>query len=235
MKISSFWVFLMTKYRRHPHTTSLPNDLTGLLQNSTSIKNMFKVNVNVFPSGSNGFSFKNGDGVNIRANSWPGVTAKLKAYRARNGHPPGNPEAEVLSQACSRNPSLCKESQGKAVLSAKKPPSLKGRVLSWLSTLKKTGEAQPLTFVKEPEMKARANVCATCHHNKPLPDGCSSCKMAISELRKNLIGQQRLNGQDHRINACEALGCDLPSAAWLDEPRIRHDGLPANCWRKINP
>lgn len=193
---------------------------------------MIKINVNVFPSGSSGYVFKDGDGTVIRANSWPGVVSKLKEYRARNSHPPGNPEAEVLAQACSRNPSLCKDAQVNAVQSAKKPASLKGRVLSWLSSLKKAGEAQPLAFVKEPEMKARANVCSVCPFNKPLPDGCSSCRMAVAELRKNLVGQQRLNAQDHRIKACDALGCDLPSAAWLDEPRIRHDGLPVNCWRK---
>jgi hypothetical protein len=193
---------------------------------------MMKVNVNVYPSGSNGYVFKEGDGSVIRAQSWPGVVAKLKEYRARNNRPPGSPEAEVLAQACARNPSLCKESQVNAVQSARKPPSLKGRVLSWLSTLRKAGEANPLAFVKEDEMKARAGVCAVCPFNKPLPDGCSSCRMAVAELRKNLIGQTRLNAQDHRIRACDVLGCDLPSAAWLDEPRISSSGLPANCWRK---
>lgn len=192
---------------------------------------MIKINVNVFPSGSGGHVFTESDGTVIRGKSWSGVVRKVQAYRRQNGLEPGNAYDEVMAQACARNPSLCKEVTA-APPAAVRPPTLKGRVITWLATLRAAAQRQSLAYAAKEVMKARANTCAACPFSKPLPEGCSTCKMAITEMRKQILGPERLNGLDHRPGACEALGCDLPTAAWLDEPRVRHDGLPAHCWRK---
>lgn len=193
-----------------------------------------KINVNVFPSGSGGYVFTESDGTVIRGKSWSGVVRKVLAYRRQNNMPPGNAYDEVMVQACARNPVLCKQIS-KAPVAASKPASLKGRVLQWLSTLRGIAMRQSLSYVTEAEMRQRANTCAGCQNNKALPEGCSTCRHAIAELRKNIIGPERLNACDKRTMACDQLGCDLPTAAWLDEPRIRNDGLPGHCWRKAQP
>jgi hypothetical protein len=190
-----------------------------------------KINLNVYPSGSGGYVFKDADGTLFRGKSWQGLASRLTRYRQTNRLPIGDPLTEVLAQACARNPTLCQDN-AKAATPPPRPASLKGRVLGWLSSLKKASEQQPLAFVDEHNMRARAATCAACPRNAALPDGCSSCRLAVAELRRQVIGPQRVAGRDQRLNACSELGCDLPTAAWLNEPRVHSAGLPPACWRK---
>jgi hypothetical protein len=193
-----------------------------------------RINVNIFPSGSQGYLFLESDGTKLRGKSWPGLTRVVTAYRKLNGLPVGNVYDEVMAQACARNPSLCKDVPSAAPPATARPPSLKGRVLSWLSSLARVAAKQPLEFVQDSEMRQRAAVCASCPASKPLPEGCSTCKQAMSALRGKVLGPQRLNACDKRIGACERLGCDLQAAAWLNESRVREDSLPSACWRKVS-
>lgn len=180
-----------------------------------------KIKVNLSPK--DGYFYKEADGVILRANTWTGVIARVTDYRKRNNIPLGDPAADVNGQACSRNPAICSQSDSESQRQAKKKVSVKGRVLAWLSKLKKP------EFVQASEAKARADICARCPRNVPLADGCSSCKAAVKEYRAAILGGKP---QDKRLNACAELGVDTCVSTWLDETRIDNPDLPAECWRK---
>jgi hypothetical protein len=191
---------------------------------------MFRVNVNVYPSGSGGYVFRDSDGTVFRGKSWGGVARKVAQYRLNSGRVVGDVVTEVASQACARNPGICKEAN--QVVPAPRPSTLKGRVLTWLTTFVRIREARPLGFVDDATARTRANICAVCPRGKQLPGGCATCKQAIRELRLKVVGNQRITAMDQRLGACEELGVDLPTAVFLDEVRVTNEALPGNCWRK---
>jgi len=187
---------------------------------------MRRINVNLYPK--DGYWFKNTDGARIIAATWGGVMARLAIYRKRAGQPAGDPEREVMEQACQRNPSFCTTDDGTAGRQLK-AASLKGRLLAWLNGIISRRTITPLEFVSQTDAANRANVCAGCPMNTALAEGCSSCKAALRELRKNVIGGRII---DSRINGCVVTGEDLPTTVWLNEPTIENAELPAHCWRK---
>jgi len=187
------------------------------------------LNTNVYPK--TGYQFKDGDGVLHVSDSWDGVIARVKMYRQRRGIAVGDPASEVTAYACANNPGLCRQ-ENEANKQALKVASLKTRVLQYLSGLRSMKEREPLPFVTDAERAARANVCASCPKNAALPDGCSSCKKAVSELRKTVIGDRFVDG---RLNGCVVMGEDLPSAVHIDHTRVDNPELPGHCWRKIQP
>lgn len=190
---------------------------------------MKKFNNNLYPSG--GFFFKDADGVVHREKSWAKVAAKVTAYRARAGKPIGEPLAEVMQQACQRNPSLCYE-DGIRPASPKPPTSLKQRAILWLNTMLGIHRKTKLELVTPAEAERRAQICATCPLNTPMGvSSCASCKQAAKVLRQELIGARK---RDQRLEGCSVLGVDLVSAVHLDEPRVARNDLPAHCWRRIS-
>lgn len=189
---------------------------------------MLAINSNVYPKG--GYVFTDSDGTKHPADSWPGVIARVRAYRKRAGLPEGDVAAEVISQACHTNPGLCRNEDGTYRENLNKA-TLKTRVLKWLSTLRDAVKSQPLSFVSDEERKNRAAVCASCPQNNALPGGCSSCVKALTELRKSVMGNRFV---DARLNGCNVLGEDLPTSVHLDQVRVTHGELPANCWRKTS-
>ena len=184
---------------------------------------MKAVNPNLYPSG--GYVFIDADGVSIRGDSWPGVIKWLKNYRARSGQSSGDPEKEVMAQACKNNPALCTE-ESEAYRVQLKESNLKSRVLGWLQRILALPEKR---FVFEHDARNRTGVCASCPFNKALPKGCSSCRAAVEESRKNIIGGR---SQDSRAESCTILGEDINSAAWIEQVADANPDLPPHCWRK---
>jgi hypothetical protein len=184
---------------------------------------MKTLNPNIHPHA--GHFFKDSDGATLRASTWAGVIKRVTLYRQRAGYPPGNPEQEVIAQACSRDPVLCREDNGEHAAQVKRQP-LKARVLTWLTRTKADKEKE---FVEETVARQRAAICATCPNNKDLPGGCASCRAATKILREQII-ERRF--QDGRLRACDALGEDLPTSVNLELQSVEDASLPANCWRK---
>ena len=184
---------------------------------------MKTLNPNVYPKG--GHLFRESDGAKIYGSSWPGVIQHVIAYRKRAGYPPGDPSVEVITQACQRDPTLCQEVSS-AYHEQLRATSLKTRVLQWMNKVRADKEK---AFVDEGLARERAAICAKCKNNTPLPGGCASCKAAVKELRKELVGSRFVDG---RLEACMVTGEDLPTSANLEQQAIQSDELPAQCWRK---
>ena len=184
---------------------------------------MTKLKVNMFPK--DGHFYKEADGYIHRAGSWKRVIAMTQDYRRRNGLPMGDPEADVIAQACQRNPALCYEEYPHQREQRKKA-SVKGRVLAWLNRILARPERK---YVSPEEAQSRASICAGCPKNTKIAEGCSSCRAAIKEYRNKLVGNRP---GDARIEACSELGEDLVVSTWLDEVRVEAPEAPANCWRK---
>lgn len=186
---------------------------------------MRRINVNLFPK--EGYYFKEKDGATIRADSWPSVMRKVENYRKRNNYTLGNIEDEVSQQACARNPSYCTDINDATIIQ-RRMVSLKTRVLQWLGAVRRV--LGRLTFVSAREAEQRANICASCPLNIPLPEGCASCRAALGAMRREILGRGRTI--DGRLNGCLASGRDLPTDVHLDSDRIEIPDAPAFCWRK---
>lgn len=190
-----------------------------------------RINVNIYPSG--GYFFVETDGTTIRANnSWAGVVARVVAYRKRNGIASGNPSEEVHAQACKRNPNACHEAQDPVTMKAIKVATLKGRVLAWAASLRARRAHEPLPFVDEGLMRARANVCAGCPAHTALAGGCGSCKKAVKAVREEILGGRVI---DDRMAGCVVLGEDCAINTWLGDITVDNPELPGCCWRRRSP
>ncbi len=191
---------------------------------------MQRINVNLYPS-AGGYTFLESDGTRIVGQSWRGVVQKVRDYRARNGLPTGDAEAEVEQQACARNPNLCAATQriGREPV---REQSLKARVIRWMAELDRDlGGDGVKARVPDAEAKRRATICATCPANAQLPPGCAACREAVAGYRKNILGRNA-PVLDARAEACGILGIHTPTAACLDEAAVENAALPAHCWRK---
>lgn len=184
------------------------------------------INVNLYPR--EGYFFKDADGSVHRAADWPKVMVNVAAYRKRAGMRIGDVEAEVSAQACARNPAHCAEIN-EATIHATKIASLKGRVLKYLSFIRGLVPGNRVPWVAERDAANRASVCASCPLNTALPEGCSSCRAAVREMQKEILGGRRI---DARLNGCAILGESLPVSIWVDHTVVDSDALPAHCWRK---
>jgi hypothetical protein len=184
------------------------------------------INVNLYPR--DGYFFKDADGAVIRATDWPKVKRKVAAYRTRAGRPVGNVDAEVDAQACMRNPAHCAEISD-ATLHQTKVSSMKGRVLQYLSFIRGLIPGNRLPWANPRDAANRAAVCASCPNNTALPEGCSSCRAAVREMQKEILGGRTL---DARLNGCCVLGESLPVSVWVDHDVVDSAELPPHCWRK---
>lgn len=187
---------------------------------------MRQINRNLFPK--DGFCFKDQDGVRIFAATWAGVITRVTNYRARHGFPIGNVEEEVMNQACKNNPGYCTD-ENAAYTHEVSRASLKNRVLLWFLQMRKRKESESIGITSDAEARSRAAVCAGCPMNQNLPSGCSSCKQAVEESRKQLIGSRFVDG---RLDSCQVLGEELNTTIHLDLVRVENNALPGNCWRK---
>jgi len=185
-----------------------------------------KFNQNLHPK-NGGYLFIESDGSPLRGDSFRSLVARVQDYRKRNGFSLGDPEGEVTQQLCARNPALCSH-ETPAAKRKKQEVSLKGRLLSWLSRQRQ--KKQPLDFVDAQLAERRAAICASCPMNQALPEGCSSCRVAVREMREELLGNRKI---DRRLYGCIILGHDCAVATHLEEIRTDNPELPAQCWRKV--
>jgi len=190
-----------------------------------------KVNPNLyFP---NGYVFKEADGTLLKAHSWRSLYDKVREHRRINRKPPGDPENEVQAQACARSPQLCHEDipsvptprTGKQVTE-----SFKSAVLRSMSEMAQRVDKKEVNFVNDGLAAARADVCRRCPMQKEIGGGCGSCKAAVKALAKQIRGKHpELPG-----DGCSIFKIHTPSAAYLDDPGVRRDDLPPECWRKAS-
>ena len=187
-----------------------------------------RIRVNIYPK--DGYKFTERDGTVLSdSRGWEGLIRVVSSYRRRNKLPIGNPVEEVHAQACAANPTLCWSDDDVTRQEIKKV-SLKGRVLRWLSEMIRFKARQPLGFVSNDEARAREDVCQKCPNNMALQtEGCGSCRKAVEEQRKELIGGRP---RYKRLNACSVLGSDLQSAVHLDTVPVENAELPQHCWSK---
>lgn len=187
---------------------------------------MQKINVNLFPK--SGYVFKDKDGTqHVSTRSWRDVINRVESYRRLNKLPIGEPEKEVLAQACERNPGHCYEDAAAPAVSAPRS-SLKSAVLSWLASLRRTKDN--LTFVSAETAAARTETCANCPCNVPLKQGCAPCQTFIAEMRKSLLRDRKV---DSRLNSCDKFSRDTGVMVHLDSVAERRDDLPDPCWLKV--
>lgn len=190
---------------------------------------MKKVNPNLFFPG--GYYFKEADGTMLKAASWRSLYAKVRTYREINKLPAGNPEVEVNAQKCAQSPNLCHEdvpTVPKPVTEKQRTESLKSAVLRSMTEMARRVSANEVSFVNDGLAAARADVCRRCPLQTEVGSGCGSCKAAVRALAKQIRGKHpELPG-----SACSVFQTHTPSQAYLDDPAVRRDDLPPECWRK---
>jgi hypothetical protein len=187
---------------------------------------MTRININIYPK--EGYFFLENDGTRIGGTSWSGVIARVKDYRRRNSLPAGTPDVEVHEQACKRNASLCSNVDA-ATIAQRMKVSMKGRMLGWLNFLRKKRGSEVILFVDSEAAKRRATICAACPMNTPLKEGCGSCRAALAEIRRDMLGPRQV---DARLHGCLVSGEDVAVAAHLETPNIEMPTAPDSCWRK---
>lgn len=189
---------------------------------------MWRIKTNLFPK--DGYVFKNPDGALIRSSKgWKDLIVRVKDYRRINNIPLGDVENEVHDYVCKNHMSDCYDSS-QVVTHVPEPPqrTLKSSVLQWLADVRR--RKPELQFVPAELAAARANVCASCQFNKPLPSGgCSSCKAAIGEIRAQVLANKKV---DQRLHTCERLGVDNAVLSHLEHPTMENPNLPDHCWFK---
>lgn len=189
---------------------------------------MMRINTNLYPR--DGYAFKDTDGsIHRSTKGWKDLIVRVKDYRRRNNRPPGEVENEVHAQACQNYPAYCYDSSH-VITHVENPPqrSLKSSVLAWLADVRR--RKPELQFVSPELATARANICAACSFNKPLPSGgCSSCKAAIGEIRAQVLDKRKV---DSRLQTCERLQVDNAMLAHLEHPTMENPNLPDHCWFK---
>lgn len=192
---------------------------------------MKRVNPNLyFPSG---YIFKEADGTLLKSSGWRSLYAKVAEYRRINRLPAGDPENEVQRQACDRSPQLCFESEPsvpKPRTEKQHKESLKAAMLRSMSEMARRVEKNEVSFVPDALAAARADVCRRCPAQTDVGGGCGSCKSAIKGLAKQIRGKHpELPGV-----GCSIFQVHTPSIAYLDDPGVRRDDLPPECWRRVS-
>ncbi len=91
---------------------------------------MREFNPNLYPP--SGYVFRDSDGTKHTADGWKALETKVRAYRARNRLPVGNPWEEIMAQACSSNPSHCRDDARPAPVPSAGMDFSK-RIMGWLA------------------------------------------------------------------------------------------------------
>lgn len=187
----------------------------------------WRVNPNLYPP--DGYIFEDADGVKHTGDGWKNLFQLIREYRARNGKPEGDVEAEVHTQHCAKYPGLCHAPPGL-------PPApaytmINPRVINWLSSILSTRRKNG-TPVNVPlaEAARRAKICAVCPRQQSLSSACSSCLGSVRDARKVVLaGQAPAN---RSLHPCSVLGEDTYLSVHLDLKPVAEPTLPPACWRK---
>ena len=189
---------------------------------------MKRINPNVVPS--DGYKFKDTDGVEISGKNWVDLLSNVISYRKQNKVSTKGTSLEILAYACARHPQLCSETSQQVDLpGAHKLNPLKSRVIQWLLRTPK----RPKDHVTKPEVEARRQICRSCPMNKPFVGAseCRSCNHALGNLQERIFGSYR---QSPGVFGCDVYGVDLTIATWLQKPQVMNGEIegvaPPACW-----
>lgn len=184
-------------------------------------------NPNLYPP--DGYVFTDADGVKHRGDSWKDLFRLIREYRARNGKPKGDVEAEVNTWHCARTPGLCHAPPGPppAPLAA----GINHRVLNWLShVLTNRRQNGTPAHVAPEEAARRAAICAVCPRQQALSSACEACLHSVRDARKVILAEQ--TPANRGLSPCSALGEDTFVSVHLNLKPENDPSLPTNCWRR---
>jgi hypothetical protein len=195
-----------------------------------------------------GWHFFDGDGTKVEGNSHDELVKNVIQYRISNNFPTGNPEVEVDTQICARQPSVCGAGYQEANFTDA-PAKLYGqplkrrlidRIAQW--TANRTSRLGAVHYVPAEEAQRRAAICAACPQNtltwkSEATKDCAPCRERISALEIQSFKLKKGNQLpiEKRLGACRALGHINEVAIWLEEPQLRHrkyflNDTPSVCW-----
>jgi|SRR5215469_3187880 len=192
---------------------------------------------------------ENGKMIIEEAVSYEDLINRLAEYRAINGLPLGNPQADIDRYICTNFPNMCgippkveEEGVDKVELSYGVPvaKSPRERVMQWaVNRMQKAGQ---LEFVDAEEADRRAAICNACpkkiQWNQPI-EGCPGCQAYVDEAETKLIKIRANKSSAYVLNlyghSCAVGGHDLETACWLEEAALKHrknytGKFPEKCW-----
>lgn len=185
---------------------------------------VLRLNPNLFVP----IEFFDTDGSHHTARDWDELAAKIIGYRERRRLPPGNPQQEIVDQACSRWSDRCIDASPRNLRQL--GPELNRRILSWIGNI--VAFIHKIGFVDKVEAARRAAICAACPRQASWQDSCASCRSQINRVAKELLDGHPFTDQMKALNGCDALGEDTRVSIWLSQEPVNVAGLPEHCWRK---
>lgn len=199
------------------------------------------MNPNLFPDG--GRYFLDEDGTKFKAENWDFLARRVANYRKKAGKPAGDPEAEIMAQACARQPNLCaEEDRGPSpppspayqhpqpIVVRENAGNLTKRVTKWLSVVLTQFRNSTLAKVDRGEAKRRAQICAHCPLQRGLSEVCGSCKRARKTVVESILRSERRVNEE--LKGCLILGEDTSLSVHLALPNTGNSSLPGHCWRR---
>lgn len=188
-----------------------------------------EINPNLYPP--DGYVFKEQDGSIHRGESWRDLERKVKAYRERNGIPPGDVWQEMMTQVCAKFPGHCRQqTPGNPTTSKTHSLTFNQVIMGWLAQAMKLKREDAWARVDDAEAARRAAICAVCPMQKSLNHACESCLTTVNRSRRAL-----LDGRDPKfsnLNPCGALNEDCQSSVHAILEPSKDPNLPASCWRR---
>ena len=158
------------------------------------------------------------------------VAKQVRAHRAANGLPAGDPFADIQDFVCAQLPAgsdLCTQvlAGDYALKKHFTMDDVKRFIQAAVEALGGRG------LVDQDEADRRASICATCPLNTTV-GGCWRCK-GLAEWLFRLIGARQTAGSG-RLNQCGVCGCAIKAKVWLplDVAQRVSDGykFPSWCW-----
>lgn len=196
---------------------------------------MIKMNPNLYPDG--GRYFLDEDGTKFKAENWDFLARRVANYRRRAGKPAGDPEAEIMAQACARQPNLCAEENvgpspppSQPIVVRENAGNLTKRVTKWLSVVLTQFRGSKLAKVDRSEAKRRAEICKHCPLQRALSEVCGSCKRTRKGVVESILRSERRVNEE--LKGCLALGEDTSLSVHLSLPATGDGSLPGHCWRR---
>lgn len=199
-----------------------------------------------------GWHYEEGKMIIEDAISYEDLINRLAEYRAVNGLPLGDPQADIDNYICTTYPNMCgrqpapqEEGVDPVELSYGQPvqKSSRERVMQWaVNRMQKAGQIE---FVDAEEADRRAAICNACpkkiQWNEPI-EGCPGCAVYVEEAEAKLVKLRANKSTAYVLNlyghSCAVAGHDLETACWLEEPALKHrknykkSQFPTQCWLK---
>jgi hypothetical protein len=178
-------------------------------------------------------------GFEFKANLYRDIERKVRDHREANGIPVGDLRKDIECFVCAQLPrgaESCEadipgEIPGDIALKTKfNMDDVKRFIQSAAAALGKRG------LVDQETADARANVCAACPLNMPVP-GCWRCE-GLADWLFRLIGTRKTIHAS-RLRQCGVCGCSLKAKLWLPQDAARKvsEGykFPSWCWLNKAP